>query len=64
MLRLDVNFAAVDVADEAFDVGVGRISQDDYRVLTRVILQSGKKGSFKDICVGSLEAFFALSKGF
>ena len=39
MLRLDVNFAAVDVADEAFDVGVGRISEDDYRVLTRIILK-------------------------
>lgn len=47
MLWLDVNFAAVNVANEAFHVGVGRISQDNYRVLTRVILQSGKRALLK-----------------
>ena len=56
MLRLDVNFAAVDVADEAFDVGVGRISEDDYRVLTRIILkiytvfESNRKGLIQQYC--------------
>ena len=38
-VRLDVDLAAVDVADEALHVGVARVTQDDHRVRARVLLQ-------------------------
>ena len=35
---LDVDLTAVDVADEALDVGVARVAEDDHRVRARVFL--------------------------
>ena len=35
---LHVDLAAVDVADEALDVGVGRVAQDDHRVRAWIFL--------------------------
>ena len=35
---LDVDLAAVDVADEALDVGEARVAEDDHRVRARVLL--------------------------
>ena len=45
---LHVDLAAVDVADEALDVGVGRVAQDDHRVRARILLEKKESWNFAE----------------